>query len=41
MELEADGESVEANHVYVVPAGLQVTMKGDTLRLSLLVKPPG
>jgi two-component system chemotaxis response regulator CheB len=39
--LVADGESVKANHVYVVPAGMQVTMDGDTFRLSPLVKPPG
>src|ERR1019366_3801724 len=39
--LVADGESVKANHVYVVPAGLQVTMEGDTFRLTPLVKPPG
>jgi len=36
-----DGESVKANHVYVVPAGKQVTMDGDTFRLTPLVKPPG
>jgi len=39
--LVADGESVKANHVYVVPAGKQVTMDGDTFRLTPLVKPPG
>ena len=39
--LVADGENVKANHVYVVPAGRQVTMDGDAFRLSLLVKPPG
>ena len=39
--LVADGESVKANHVYVVPAGMQVTMEGDTFRLTPLVKPPG
>lgn len=39
--LVADGESVKANHVYVVPAGLQVTMEGDAFRLKPLVKPPG
>jgi len=39
--LVADGESVKANHVYVVPAGRQVTMDGDAFRLSPLVKPPG
>jgi len=35
--LVADGESVKADHVYVVPAGLQVTMDGDAFRLSPLV----
>jgi two-component system chemotaxis response regulator CheB len=39
--LVADGESVKANHVYVVPPGMQVTMDGDAFRLSPLVKPPG
>ena len=39
--LVADGERVEANHVYVVPPGKQVTMGGDAFRLSPLVKPPG
>src|ERR1035438_5428208 len=39
--LVADGESVKANHVYVVPAGMQVTMDGDAFRLTPLVKPPG
>ena len=39
--LVADGESVKANHVYVIPAGMQVTMDGDTFRLAPLVKPPG
>jgi len=39
--LVADGESVKANHVYVVPAGMQVTMDGDSFRLTPLVKPPG
>jgi two-component system, chemotaxis family, protein-glutamate methylesterase/glutaminase len=39
--LVADGESVKADHVYVVPAGRQVTMDRDTFRLSPLVKPPG
>ena len=39
--LVADGESVKANHVYVVPAGMQVTMDGDTFRLTPLVNPPG
>jgi chemotaxis response regulator CheB len=36
--LVADGESVKADHVYVVPAGMQVTMDGDAFRLSPLVK---
>jgi len=39
--LVADGESVKANHVYVVPAGMQVTMERDTLRHTPLIKPPG
>ena len=39
--LVTDGETVEANHVYVVPAGKQVTMDGETFRLAPLVKPPG
>ena len=39
--LVTDGETVEANHVYVVPAGKQVTMDGETFRLTPLVKPPG
>ena len=39
--LVADGEKVKADHVYVVPAGMQVTMDGDLFRLSPLVKTPG
>ena len=39
--LVTDGENVKANHVYVVPAGMQVTMAGDAFRLSPLVKLPG
>jgi chemotaxis response regulator CheB len=39
--LVTDGECVKADHVYVIPAGMQVTMAGDALRLSTLVKPPG
>jgi chemotaxis response regulator CheB len=39
--LVADGEEVKADHVYVVPAGMQVTMDGDAFRLSPLVKTPG
>ena len=39
--LVTDGEKVKANHVYVVPAGMQVTMAGDAFRLSRLVKLPG
>jgi chemotaxis response regulator CheB len=39
--LVANGENVKANHVYVVPAGMQVTMDGDAFRLSPLVKLPG
>jgi two-component system chemotaxis response regulator CheB len=39
--LVTDGEKVKANHVYVVPAGMQVTIAGDDFRLSPLVKLPG
>jgi len=39
--LVTDGESVKANHVYVVPSGMQVTMAGDFFRISPLIKPPG
>jgi len=39
--LVADGESVKADHVYVIPAGMQVTIDGDALHLSPLVKNPG
>lgn len=39
--LVTDGENVKANHVYVVAAGMQVTMDGDAFRLSPLVKLPG
>jgi two-component system, chemotaxis family, protein-glutamate methylesterase/glutaminase len=39
--LVADGGRVEADHVYVVPHGMQVTMDGDVFRLSPLIKPPG
>ena len=38
--LVTDGEIVKADHVYVVPAGMQVTMDGDSFRLAPLVKPP-
>ena len=41
VELVADGEIVKANHVYVVQAGKQVTMAGDSFRLTSLVKTPG
>jgi chemotaxis response regulator CheB len=34
--LVADGQIVRADHVYVVPAGMQVTMDGDAFRLSPL-----
>jgi chemotaxis response regulator CheB len=34
--LLADGEIVKADHVYVVPAGMQVTMAGDAFRISPL-----
>ena len=39
--LVTDGARVRADHVYVVPAGMQVTMDGDAFRLAPLVKPPG
>jgi len=39
--LVADGKIVQADHVYVVPAGMQVTMDGDVFRLSLLGKLAG
>jgi chemotaxis response regulator CheB len=39
--LVADGEIVKADHVYVVPPGMQVTMDGDAFRLSPLGKPSG
>jgi len=39
--LVSDGECVKADHVYVVPAGMQVTMEGDTFRLAPLVPAPG
>jgi chemotaxis response regulator CheB len=39
--LVTDGENVKPNHVYVVPAGKQVTMDGETFRLKPLVKPLG
>ena len=39
--LVTDGECVKADHVYVVPSGMQVTMAGDAFRLWPLVKPPG
>ena len=39
--LVTDGELVKADHVYVVPAGMQVTMDGDAFRLAPLVKSPG
>jgi chemotaxis response regulator CheB len=39
--LLTDGERVRANHVFVVPAGMQVTMDEDVFRLAPLVKPPG
>ncbi len=39
--LVADGDLVEADHVYVVPAGKQVTMDGDRFRLDPLVKARG
>jgi chemotaxis response regulator CheB len=39
--LLADGEPVRADHVYVVPAGMQVTMDGDEFRIGNLLKNPG
>ena len=39
--LVADGERVKADHVYVVPAGMQVTMNGDEFRIRTLLKTPG
>ncbi|HEY4989760.1 MAG TPA: chemotaxis protein CheB [Opitutaceae bacterium] len=39
--LVADGEHVRVDHVYVVPAGMQVTMEGDKFRLSPIVKTTG
>ncbi len=39
--LVADGECVRADHVYVVPAGMQVTMDGDEFRIGAIHKAPG
>jgi len=39
--LVADGQCVKADHVYVVPAGKQVTMDGDAFRLAPLIKTTG
>ena len=39
--LLADGEIVKADHVYVVPAGMQVTMAGDVFRISPLSERTG
>jgi two-component system chemotaxis response regulator CheB len=39
--LVGDGERVRANHVYVVPAGKQVTMDGDEFRINAILKTPG
>ena len=39
--LLADGEIVKANHVYVVPAGMQVIMAGDVFRISPLSERTG
>jgi chemotaxis response regulator CheB len=39
--LLADGEIVKADHVYVVPAGMQVIMAGDAFRLSPLSERTG
>ena len=39
--LLADGEIVKADHVYVVPAGMQVLMAGDVFRISPLAERTG
>ena len=39
--LVTDRERVKADHVYVVPAGMQVTMDGDQFRIRTLLKTPG
>ena len=39
--LLADGEIVKADHVYVVPAGMQVTMAGDAFRIFPLSEKTG
>jgi len=39
--LVADGDIVKADHVYVIPSGMQVTMDGDAIRLSPMGKPTG
>jgi two-component system, chemotaxis family, protein-glutamate methylesterase/glutaminase len=39
--LVADGERVRADHVYVIPAGMQVTMDGDEFRIRALLKTQG
>jgi two-component system, chemotaxis family, protein-glutamate methylesterase/glutaminase len=39
--LLTDGVHVQADHVYVVPAGMQVTMEGDEFRIGTLIKTPG
>jgi len=39
--LLADGEIVKADHVYVVPAGMQVIMAGDVFRISPLSERTG
>jgi chemotaxis response regulator CheB len=39
--LLADGEIVKADHVYVVPAGMQVIMAGDAFRISPLSEKTG
>ena len=41
VKLVADGETVKADSVYVVPPGMQVTMDGEAFRLSPLVRTPG
>ena len=39
--LITDGETVKPDHVYVVPAGQQVTMDGDRFRIAPLFKTAG
>jgi chemotaxis response regulator CheB len=39
--LVTDGARVRADHVYVIPAGMQVTMEGDVFRLAPMGNPVG